>query len=65
MMCPIEPMDRLVALCAEGARKFGDDPKAITDFIEAEICRLPDPEQRKLRQTLALMSHNEPFTKPA
>ncbi|MGE6743655.1 hypothetical protein ACQKGC_25590 [Allorhizobium pseudoryzae] len=56
MTSPIRPIDKLIALCAEAARQFGDDPSAIADFVDAGIKELPKPEQRQLREQLALLT---------
>jgi hypothetical protein len=36
MTSPIRPIDKLIALCAEAARQFGDDPSAIADSLTRE-----------------------------
>lgn len=59
MTNPAGPMDKFVALCAEGARKFGDDPPAIVTFVESEIGQLPDAERRQIEQQLALLANQE------
>ena len=55
----VEPMDKFAELCAEGAKRFGDDPAAITSFVETEISRLPESEQRQLKYTLSLLTDGE------
>jgi hypothetical protein len=52
----VEPMDKLVELCAEGAKRFGDDPAAIATFVETEINRLPESEQHQLKYALSLLT---------
>ena len=49
-------MDKFVELCAEGANRFGDDPAAITSFVETEISKLPESEQRQLTYALSLLT---------
>ena len=57
-------MTKLLALCAEGARRYGDDPQAIANFVEREIDLLPLGEQRILRCQLLLLTDQEGTQKP-
>jgi hypothetical protein len=56
-----DPIETIVALSVEGARRYGDDPRAIADFIEGEISRRSEAERRRLRQGLALLTENATF----
>lgn len=56
-----DPVQTIAALSVEGARRYGDDPRAITDFIVAQISRRPEGERERLRQGLALMAENPGF----
>lgn len=56
MTDPANPMATIIALCAEGARRFGDDPRAIASFVENEIARLSEREQRQLKEQLTLLT---------
>lgn len=64
MTDPANPMATIIALCAEGVRRFGDDPRAISSFIESEISRLSDAEQRQLREQLTLLTDGSGSRKP-
>ncbi|MBB3659868.1 hypothetical protein FHX15_005136 [Rhizobium sp. BK650] len=64
MTDPADPMATIVALCAEGARRFGDDPQAIASFVESEIGRLFQTEQRQLKEQLTLLTHGGGYQKP-
>jgi hypothetical protein len=57
-------MEKLVALCVEGVRRFGDDPHAIANFIELEIARLPNAEQSKIRGQMTLLTDRGSTQKP-
>jgi hypothetical protein len=58
------PMATIIALCAEGARRFGDDPRAIASFVENEIARLSETEQRQLKEQLTLLTDGGGSQKP-
>lgn len=64
MTDPVDPMATIIALCAEGARRFGDDPRAIASFIENEIARLSKTEQRQLKEQLTLLTDGGGSQKP-
>jgi hypothetical protein len=51
-----DPLATIVALSVEGVRRFGDDPKSIAAFIDAEIDSKPLEERRRLRQGLSLVA---------
>ncbi|MCF1449825.1 hypothetical protein FS815_23840 [Agrobacterium vitis] len=59
--CPIE---KLIELCAEGAKQFGDNPRAIADFVESGISQLPQAEQRQVRHQLALLTDQSELRRP-
>ncbi|MBB3593954.1 hypothetical protein FHX08_004357 [Rhizobium sp. BK529] len=64
MTDPVDPMTTFVALCAEGARRFGDDPRAIANFVENEIARLSQTERRQLKEQLTLLTDGGGSQKP-
>lgn len=64
MTSPNCPIEKLIALCAEGAKQFGDNPRAIADFVEAGISQLPDAEQRQVRHQLALLTDQSASRRP-
>ncbi len=64
MTDPANPMATIIALCAEGARRFGDDPRAIADFVEHEIALMSETEQRRLKEQLTLLTDGGGTQKP-
>ena len=56
MIDPTKAMRDIATLAAEGARRFGDDPKAIIAFIEAEIAKLSEDERKAIDQGLRLVA---------
>ena len=58
MTDPMKAVRDMATLAAEGALRFGDDPKAIAAFIEAEIAKLPAAERTALQQGLQMIAHD-------
>ncbi|MFC5758916.1 hypothetical protein [Rhizobium sp. GCM10022189] len=64
MTDPADPMATIIALCAEGARRFGDDPRAIASFVEHEISLMSETERRQLKEQLTLLTDGGGYQKP-
>ncbi|MGR9173173.1 hypothetical protein [Rhizobium sp. KDH_Rht_773_N] len=64
MTDPADPMATIIALCAEGARRFGDDPRAIASFVEHEISLMSETERRQLKEQLTLLTDGGGYRKP-
>ena len=52
---PMRALQNMAALAAEGARRFGDDPKRIAAYIDAEIAKLPEHERTEMQQSIQMI----------
>ena len=49
-----EPFHVLAHLAAEGARRYGDDPRSIQRFVDGEIARMPAMERERVLNALSM-----------
>ncbi|WP_156419531.1 hypothetical protein [Aureimonas sp. AU12] len=60
-----DPLETIAVLAAEGVRRFGDNPRAITTFIEGEIGSMPIEKRTELRLRLALVATPAFYSRPS
>lgn len=55
---PMRALEHMANLAAEGTRLFGDDPKRIAAYMQAELAKLPEDERTEMQQGIRMVIEN-------